>query len=208
MTEVTLQPITPDNEDAVRRLRVRSGQEGFVATNEWSLEEGAAEEHAWLRAICVDDSPVGFVMMWIDSGEGVYYVWRFMVDGSQQGLGYGGQAMNLLIEHVRPTQRDWDHVEPRAGRRQRGSVLHEIRLRIHGGRCRRGVGDAAGSGLMAPSTSRVTVPVSHPAGVGQRPETPLNRPYTSFIVWLMATSGCRGVSLALSQGPATFGLPN
>ncbi len=98
---VTLQPVTPENEAAVRALRVRPGQGRFVADNERSLEEGAAEDHAWMRALCADDTPVGFVMMYIDADKGIYYVWRFMVGGEHQARGYGRRAMELLIEHVR-----------------------------------------------------------------------------------------------------------
>jgi diamine N-acetyltransferase len=98
---VTLRPVTPENEAAVRALKVGPDQEQFVADNARSLEEGAAEEHAWIRAVYADDVPVGFVMMYIDADEGVYYVWRFMVGAAHQGCGYGRRAMELLIEHVR-----------------------------------------------------------------------------------------------------------
>jgi diamine N-acetyltransferase len=30
-----------------------------------------------------------------------YYLWRFMIDARYQGMGFGLQAMALLIEHVR-----------------------------------------------------------------------------------------------------------
>ena len=101
MAKTTLELITPKLEDAVRALRVQPSQEGFVATNERSLEQGAAEEHAWMRAICADGAPVGFVMMHVEPAKGVYYVWRFMMDANHQGLGHGRRAMALLVEHVR-----------------------------------------------------------------------------------------------------------
>ena len=100
MSEITLDPVTAENEDAVWGLRVRPEQKGFVATNERSLEQGRAEEHSWMRAICADGSPVGFVMMYVDPDKGVYYVWRYMIDGGHQGHGYGRRAMELLVEHV------------------------------------------------------------------------------------------------------------
>jgi diamine N-acetyltransferase len=98
---ITLAPVTFANEAAVRELRVLPSQEGFVAANERSLEQGTAEDHAWMRAICADGSPVGFVMMYVDEDKGVYYVWRFMVGAGHQGRGHGRRAMELLIEHVR-----------------------------------------------------------------------------------------------------------
>ena len=30
-----------------------------------------------------------------------YYLWRYMIDARYQGLGFGRQALLLLIEHVR-----------------------------------------------------------------------------------------------------------
>ncbi len=100
-SDITLVPVTAANEGAVRALRVLPGQDGFVATNEQSLEEGAAEDHAWIRAICADGVPVGFVMMYVDEDEGVYYVWRYMVGAAHQGRGYGRRAMESLIDYVR-----------------------------------------------------------------------------------------------------------
>lgn len=30
-----------------------------------------------------------------------YYLWRFMIDSNYQRLGYGSQAIKLLVEHVK-----------------------------------------------------------------------------------------------------------
>ena len=100
MPDVTLRPVDATNEEALRAPRVLPGQEAFVATNAWSLAEAASEEHAWMRAICADGVPVGFILMYVEPEKGIYYIWRYMIDGAQQGRGYGRRAMELLIEHV------------------------------------------------------------------------------------------------------------
>jgi diamine N-acetyltransferase len=47
------------------------------------------------------DTPVGFVMMHIDTEKPEYYLWRFMIDKHHQGKGYGYAAMQQIIELVR-----------------------------------------------------------------------------------------------------------
>lgn len=64
---VALVPITRDNVGDVVHLTVAPGQEIFVADNAWSLAQAYAErEIAWPRAVSVDDTVVGFLMLEID----------------------------------------------------------------------------------------------------------------------------------------------
>ncbi len=112
LREVTLREVTKETVRAVCDLRVRPGQDGFVAPNAVSIAEAHFEPHAWFRAVHAADRPVGFVMIYEDphpetptdmdeDDVAVYYLWRFMIDGREQGKGYGRRAMELAIEHVR-----------------------------------------------------------------------------------------------------------
>jgi diamine N-acetyltransferase len=99
--QVELRDVTRDNLRAVLNLAVHPHQAAFVASNAHSIAEAHFDQRAWFRAIYAADSPVGFVMLAIAPAEGIYYVWRFMIDRHHQGKGYGRRAMELVIEHVR-----------------------------------------------------------------------------------------------------------
>lgn len=98
---VTLRDVTPQNLHAVLELRVSAAQEQFVASNAVSLAEAHFEPQAWYRAIYADETPVGFVMLYVDEQKPTYYLWRYMIDARYQGQGYGRQAMEQVIAHVR-----------------------------------------------------------------------------------------------------------
>ncbi len=101
-SRVTLRDVTDDNLRAVLRLKVAPHQEQFVASNAISLAEAAfARDHAWFRAIYADETPVGFVMLYDDPRQPTYYLWRFMIDARYQELGFGRQALQLVIAHVK-----------------------------------------------------------------------------------------------------------
>ena len=101
MTTITLRPVTKENLYAVLKLAVTEDQKKFVAPNDISVAESAFEPKAWLRAIYADETPVGFLMMHMDTTKGTYYLWRYMIDAHHQGQGYGYQALSLLIEHIK-----------------------------------------------------------------------------------------------------------
>ena len=98
---VTLREITSETVNDILALQVADSQKGFVATNERSLAQAHFSDKAWFRAIYADDTPVGFVMLYIDTEKHEYDVWRFMIDKEHQGKNYGRKAMELAIAHVR-----------------------------------------------------------------------------------------------------------
>ena len=98
---VSLREVTPDNLRAVLKLDVREDQKNLVANNAVSIAQGHYSEYAWWRAIYAGDEPVGFVMLYLDPENADYGVWRFMIDARHQGQGYGLQAMELVVAHVR-----------------------------------------------------------------------------------------------------------
>ncbi len=98
---VSLREITQDTLTPILKLSVKESQTKFVASNAVSIAQAHFEEHAWFRAIYAGDEPVGFVMLYIDSKEAAYHLWRFMIDQRFQGNGYGQKALELVIDFVR-----------------------------------------------------------------------------------------------------------
>lgn len=111
-SQVSLLPVAAENVRIVSMLDVAEGQRHLVAPNAFSLAQAYVHPEAWPRAVYADDVPVGFAMLedWsivpdakIELYEGAPYValWRFMIDARFQKLGFGAQAIQLLIAHAR-----------------------------------------------------------------------------------------------------------
>ena len=98
---LTFREITEHNWRAVANLRLPPSQRGNLAANVWSLAEAAYSEDAWLRAIYADSTLVGFLMLAIWDPNCAYYIWRLMIDERYQGLGFGKQAVQHAIAHVK-----------------------------------------------------------------------------------------------------------
>ena len=98
---VTLREVTADTFWPIAQLKVRPDQEQFVAPNAFSIAEAYFEPKAWFRAIYADETPVGFVMLLDDTEKPEYYLWRYMIDERYQKLGFGRQALLLVIDYVR-----------------------------------------------------------------------------------------------------------
>ena len=99
--ETTLRKITRDTVRAITKLDVGPDQHGLVAPNAVSIAEAHFEPKAWFRAVYHGEEPAGFVMVWRDPSEEVFYIWRFMVDAAHQGKGVGRRALELLIAEAR-----------------------------------------------------------------------------------------------------------
>ena len=98
---VSLREVTADTVRAIIRLKVKPTQTHFVAENATSIAQAYFEPKAWFRAIYADETPVGFVMLFDDPEKPEYFLWRYMIDGRYQGLGFGRRALELFIDHVR-----------------------------------------------------------------------------------------------------------
>jgi diamine N-acetyltransferase len=109
---VALVEITKDSLRDFLRLKVAPAQEGFVAPNAVSIAQAHFHPEAWFRGIAAGGVAVGFAMLedWRQCPESAPedwwrepYVglWRFMIDARFQSLGFGAQAMRLLIAHAR-----------------------------------------------------------------------------------------------------------
>ena len=111
---VTLRPITDENREAVLALSVREDQP-FVASNDVSLrqaDEANAEIPGAARpfAIYAGEKLVGFCMFAFDpedeDEEDRYWLWRFMIDKTEQGKGYGQAALAEIIKYFRQNGAD------------------------------------------------------------------------------------------------------
>lgn len=99
---VRLCEINKETLRSILNLKVHPEQEQFVASNAVSIAQAYFErERAWFRAIYADDRPVGFLMLYDDPDEPEYFLWRFMIDARYQKMGFGRQALELLVQHVR-----------------------------------------------------------------------------------------------------------
>lgn len=99
--KVTLGEITEDTLSEILNLEVKEEQKRFIASNAKSIAQAHFSNFSWFRSIQVDDTPVGFVMLYLDPDKPVYEIWRFMIDREHQGRGYGTAAMELVIAFVR-----------------------------------------------------------------------------------------------------------
>ena len=101
MAEVTLREVTKATVRTIIDLEVAEDQRHLVAPNAVSIAQAYFEPKAWFRAIYAGDEPVGFIMLFDDPDEPVYYLWRMMLDARYQRKGYGEQALDLLVDYVR-----------------------------------------------------------------------------------------------------------
>jgi diamine N-acetyltransferase len=98
---ITLREITTDTVRSICYLDVSETQRRNVAPNAHSIAQAYFEPKAWFRAIYADETPVGFVMLYIDPEISEYFLWRYMIDARYQNLGFGRQALDMVIAHVR-----------------------------------------------------------------------------------------------------------
>lgn len=87
-------------------LRVAPGQEGFVASNVYSLAQSKVEPQCVPLAIYADDEMVGFAMYGLED-DGEVWIHRFMISAYHQGKGFGRASIEALISLIREqTDRD------------------------------------------------------------------------------------------------------
>jgi diamine N-acetyltransferase len=103
---VELKPIDETNREECIRLKVTDDQSEYIATNESSLE--AALEHSDVArpfVIYANGQVVGFAMLVFDveyeDPNDRYWLWRFMIDETQQGQGIGKEALKQIIAYFK-----------------------------------------------------------------------------------------------------------
>ncbi len=82
-------------------LSVSPEQKDFVASNQYSLAQAYVMPECVPLALYAENRPVGFAMYSLDLEDHQYWIYRLMIDQRYQGVGYGREAMLLLIAHIR-----------------------------------------------------------------------------------------------------------
>lgn len=105
---ISLKSIDQSNWEDCIQLKPKQEQEGFIASNLYSIAESKFLPHMKIKAIYCGEMLIGFAMYGIDSDDGNYWIYRFMIDEQFQGRGHGKSAMKLIIEDIQ--SRD-DHTD-------------------------------------------------------------------------------------------------
>ncbi|MCD8574680.1 MAG: GNAT family N-acetyltransferase [Erysipelotrichaceae bacterium] len=104
---ITLQDVSYENLRAVIKIyeTLSESDKKHVAPNVVSLAEAYLNyDIAWPKAIVLDETIIGFVMLGLDNYIAkeedwpVYFLWRFMIGGEYQGKGYGKAVLKMLVD--------------------------------------------------------------------------------------------------------------
>ena len=97
-----LRPIAEDNFIDAFNLELAPGQERFVSHPIRSLAQAYVyREQCQPFGIYADGKMVGYVMVIYDYDVPEYDIWHMMIDRSMQGRGYGGDALDRVIDYIR-----------------------------------------------------------------------------------------------------------
>ncbi|MBN3527383.1 GNAT family N-acetyltransferase [Paenibacillus apiarius] len=97
---ICIRAVTPANWKECIELKPKKEQEGFIATNLYSIAEAQFLDNFTCKAIYLDETMIGFAMFGIDADDHNYWIYRFMIDRNYQGRGYGKQAMLLILDDI------------------------------------------------------------------------------------------------------------
>ncbi|MBR5923453.1 MAG: GNAT family N-acetyltransferase [Clostridia bacterium] len=99
---VELKAITEENFIDAFNLKLAPGQEEFVSHPIRSLAQAYVyREQCQPFGIYADGKMVGYVMVIYDYDIPEYDVWHMMIDESAQKRGYGGKALDRVIEYIK-----------------------------------------------------------------------------------------------------------
>ncbi len=111
---IELRPVDENNREAVLALSVREDQP-FVAPNDVSLRQAAETNEKYPGVarpfgIYADDKLVGFCMFAFapqaEDEDDRYWLWRFMIDQTEQGKGYGQAALAEIVRYFKTNGAD------------------------------------------------------------------------------------------------------
>ena len=112
--KIELRPVDDNNREAVLALSVREDQP-FVAPNDVSLRQAAETNEKYPGVarpfgIYADDKLVGFCMFAFapqaEDEDDRYWLWRFMIDQTEQGKGYGQAALAEIVRYFKTNGAD------------------------------------------------------------------------------------------------------
>lgn len=97
-----MKAITEDNFIDAFHLQLAPGQEKFVSHPIRSLAQAYVyRDQCQPFGIYAEGKMVGYVMVIYDYDVPEYDIWHMMIDESAQGRGYGGEALDRVIEYIR-----------------------------------------------------------------------------------------------------------
>lgn len=99
---IELRKITEENFMDAFNLKLAPGQERFVSHPIRSLAQAYVyREQCQPFGIYEGDAMVGYVMVIYDFEIPEYDIWHMMIDGSAQGRGYGGLALDQVLDYIK-----------------------------------------------------------------------------------------------------------
>ena len=99
---VELRAITEENFLDAFNLRLAPGQESFVSHPIRSLAQAYVyRDQCQPFGIYAEEKMVGYVMVIYDYDVPEYNVWHMMIDEAAQGRGYGGEALDRVLDYIR-----------------------------------------------------------------------------------------------------------
>lgn len=98
---ITLKEITKENFWECIDLSVADDQTEFVTSNAVSIAQSKVQPECVPLAVYEGDTMLGFAMYCIDADYGEYWIYRLMIDKRYQGKGFGGQALDKLLDIIR-----------------------------------------------------------------------------------------------------------
>lgn len=101
--QVTLEPVTIENFEALMDMELPAEQARFLASNAYSIAQSHYYPDWRPRAIYCDGAPAGFALYDVQGKDepGHYAIYRLMVDHPRQHQGIGRRALGLLLAEIR-----------------------------------------------------------------------------------------------------------
>ncbi len=97
-----LKEITEENFLDAFNLKLAPGQEEFVSHPIRSLAQAYVYRNQCQPfGIYAEGKMIGYVMVIYDDDVPEYDIWHMMIDESMQGRGFGGEALDRVIEYIK-----------------------------------------------------------------------------------------------------------
>lgn len=135
--EVKLIPVDAGNAAICAALHVTPEQEPYIAANAVSIQTARENpEVARPFAIVIDGVIVGFAMFAFDEQNDDpadrHWLWRFMIDQSHQGRGYGGAALKEIVRYFWENGADEITLSTKQTNTRALSLYHKFGFRENG----------------------------------------------------------------------------
>ncbi|MHB9037575.1 MAG: GNAT family N-acetyltransferase [Armatimonadota bacterium] len=101
MVDVELKEVNRESWPEVMNLALKLEHGGLVAPNFYRVREFKAEPTFVQLAVYHGEEVVGFAMYGQDPDDGMYWIYRLMIDVDRQRCGFGKAALAKLIELMR-----------------------------------------------------------------------------------------------------------